>query len=1105
MAFANVQITSTRNAGTPIVGWRQDLVVGDVIAMALTDTTGVSSFRWELVGRPEGSIAGGAGPEPLLLSTGATAGFTVDTDVGLIRDGTYIVHCTLNGGSPTETIITVGLARLYPGLSYNGLPLRRLGGFENHEDTNEPLVRQGWAKMLNRWLGLVAAGGGGSGAGVTGPTGPTGPAGIGVTGPTGPAGLGVTGPTGVGVTGPTGPSGAGTTGPTGPTGIGITGPTGPTGGLGVTGPTGVGVTGPTGPSGFGVTGPTGPTGAGQTGPTGLRGPTGPTGPTGAGTTGPTGPTGVGVTGPTGPTGVGVTGPTGPAGGAGTTGPTGPTGPGGGATWDITKVRYIFLDGDSGNDANLGYIDAIAGSTFTPAQTVPVAVKTTHRINEIVSEFGAGRSYVVLMKPRAGAALYDHTTPGDGQGKIDRRYQSGYLLIHARGSDHTNSVADRAQLGMRTGYAGPNIDDSYTVVSMSTGPLGLPQIRLAAGTLPAGWTLPRYRLRVQSAISGTFYASIMWGDASATPNLTYLNIWFASGSIAANDKIWLEAPGAVVRSFTEAHDCANLCLAGIEVRTGAATLGTEVMGPAARYSQCWFTSVTSRNSGDLNLTPVFVDEAGSTQLTFGLGAYAPAYSTTAASLLSKNSVNVEYSSFANSATGLPSGNLIVSAPNINMTGSSLQGVTVTSDTSCNLSAMLVGNVVLHTRGWTDASQFLNVPDWMPPSDPSITIEPFEPNADATIRTGIVQALWGAEPANAGYKMRPGHYTVIFQAVNAAQPGRGVDLYFDSLDLSKSVHITWASLRVTGFQIEDGQTVICMTSSNDVHQHQLLCPRGIPMQVRLQEESGPGPTTVGHVVEVFSNDQFDLASLATYLGYSFFGVTLTNFARDSGDTNDWAIVGQSDFMMIRKASLAVLPAVGDDVYLSGNGDGTCMGEPPDVISLSYAHVILGKAMPFAIGLSGDYVAVAWQTRYLDTPKVLGSNASVTSSTAYTTLWSTQLKVHGDFDLEGLVSFTCASAGGIKMRAYPDLALWQGHLLEMYATAPAAALKANSVANPTAEVSSTGMTAGYIKLRARLKSDVVATTYTIEFSQSVSNATPTIILAGAWLKITPRSCST
>ena len=167
MAFDNVQIVSTRTGAASITGWRQDLVIGDVMAMQLTDTTGVSSYRWELVGRPEGSIAGGPGPEPILLSTGATAGFTVDSDVGMIRDGTYIVHCTLNGGTPTETVISVGLARLAPGLSFNGLPLRKLGGFETLEDTADPPTQQGWCKMLDRWLGFIQVGGGGPPPGAT--------------------------------------------------------------------------------------------------------------------------------------------------------------------------------------------------------------------------------------------------------------------------------------------------------------------------------------------------------------------------------------------------------------------------------------------------------------------------------------------------------------------------------------------------------------------------------------------------------------------------------------------------------------------------------------------------------------------------------------------------------------------------------------------------------------------------------------------------------------------------------------------------------------------------------------------------------------------------
>lgn len=159
MAFENVQIVSQRNGTNPTTGWRQDLAIGNVVSMALTSNVGVSTYRWELIGRPEGSSAGGAGPEPILLGTSATASFTVDNDVGIKRDGTYVARCILNGGAPSEAIITVGLARIIAGLSFNGLPLRRLGGFETMEDTADPLVRQGWSKMLNRWLGIISGAG----------------------------------------------------------------------------------------------------------------------------------------------------------------------------------------------------------------------------------------------------------------------------------------------------------------------------------------------------------------------------------------------------------------------------------------------------------------------------------------------------------------------------------------------------------------------------------------------------------------------------------------------------------------------------------------------------------------------------------------------------------------------------------------------------------------------------------------------------------------------------------------------------------------------------------------------------------------------------------
>jgi hypothetical protein len=160
MAFEGVQIHSLRNGGTPIDGYREDLVQGDTVLCSLTSSTGVSTFRWEIIGRPEGSVAGGSGPEPCSLGTGATGSFVVDTDAPPVYlDGSYLVQCTLNENTPTETRISAMLVRLNIAITPDGKPLRILAGYEVNQDTADPLVQQGYAKMINRWFRLVAAGG----------------------------------------------------------------------------------------------------------------------------------------------------------------------------------------------------------------------------------------------------------------------------------------------------------------------------------------------------------------------------------------------------------------------------------------------------------------------------------------------------------------------------------------------------------------------------------------------------------------------------------------------------------------------------------------------------------------------------------------------------------------------------------------------------------------------------------------------------------------------------------------------------------------------------------------------------------------------------------
>lgn len=170
MAFSGVQIRSTRNGVSLVTGYRDDLAIADVVGVQLTPTKGVASYRWELIGRPEGSVAGGPGPEPVLLGTGATASFTVDDDSMFPRDGTYTVRCTLNAGVPTQTAIHVILARVTGHTISGGRKLRKVGAFETlGDDTSVNTSAQGWANQVNRAVqfAIENAGGGGGGGGPT--------------------------------------------------------------------------------------------------------------------------------------------------------------------------------------------------------------------------------------------------------------------------------------------------------------------------------------------------------------------------------------------------------------------------------------------------------------------------------------------------------------------------------------------------------------------------------------------------------------------------------------------------------------------------------------------------------------------------------------------------------------------------------------------------------------------------------------------------------------------------------------------------------------------------------------------------------------------------
>ncbi len=149
-------IRSTRGGAVAVNGYREDLIIGDVIVTTLTSYVNVTTCQWRLLGRPEGSVAGGIGPEPIELGTGASATFIVDSDAGYRKDGSYLVECLVNAGTPSEYRIRAILARLSGITVAGGRTLRVPSYLEGNEDTDIASENAGYAKSLNRWFRRIS-------------------------------------------------------------------------------------------------------------------------------------------------------------------------------------------------------------------------------------------------------------------------------------------------------------------------------------------------------------------------------------------------------------------------------------------------------------------------------------------------------------------------------------------------------------------------------------------------------------------------------------------------------------------------------------------------------------------------------------------------------------------------------------------------------------------------------------------------------------------------------------------------------------------------------------------------------------------------------------
>lgn len=505
-----------------------------------------------------------------------------------------------------------------------------------------------------------------------------------------------------------------------------------------------------------------------------------------------------------------------------------------ASWPDT--RYVFLDGDSGNDANIGFIDAPAGTIFTPAQAAAVAVRTTHRLEELRPLDGAGRKVVTLIKPRAGRVCYDHFVVGDGLGRDNRHLLHGYSAIITRGSDLTNSLVDRAQLGMVPAVTGPLPNGYFTIASLTPGVSGT-AVGLTGAAL-TGWQLSRYRMHFEG-VGGTVYSSLKWGDLAAVPDPTIALVWFIPGPVVPGDTARIEQPGVVLHSYFEAFDCnsaADIALpleaAGIEIVGGQARLGTAVAGIDALYTHFVFdvagTTSVSTAVGNILGGPYFNDETGIARVSYGLGIAGPSGIT----MFNDGTIRLAFSSFIDSGTGTAASVFSVNARTIDISGSVIQSLVLANGADyARYASCVFGDTVWNCYGDGRLEILEGAPVWLR----QITLNPFSLgfiSAPSDISINMVNSLWAPEAVTSGFILAKGFYTTRFD-MDGIRLGAGVQFNINDTG-TVNIPITYASLSVTGFEVEGERKVVCKRTGYGYPDNELPCPRGKVVQ---QNDTSP----------------------------------------------------------------------------------------------------------------------------------------------------------------------------------------------------------------------------------------------------------------------------
>jgi len=595
----------------------------------------------------------------------------------------------------------------------------------------------------------------------------------------------------------------------------------------------------------------------------------------------------------------------------------------GADWPLNLVRFVFADGDGGNDSHVGYIDAPPGTVFTPAQAAAVAIKTTSRVDEVRPAVGNGRMIVTLWKPRANFTPYDYKVEGDGLGVCNRARMSGYSLIHDRGSDLTNSsdLSTTASDKMILGYvvsAGPWPVESVTPIAFGT-ELVLTGLNLSN---PLTDLMP-YRLRVTKADGSVFTSLPRWGDTTNTGRTNVVTARPVGDLFEVGDLVAFDQPGTVIPTVTETQSSLPnvlhvnpLLVAGISAST-CSLLGANDVTTAPLYVGISTTETCQvRWSGSAKTAALYEDEAGATYPDWTPGWICKSTDT------------------ENDAAPLPPKlvlDYVVGLAELDVAASLL-----TSDSGFFNDLHLtnpVARVVLtnpdyvrmvwQAGGSGDVSGATHLP--LGGGSVMIFSEPvgsYSPNRTVTLHGAV--DMW-PDTSQEGIRLENGEYEVVVETESVSL-GTGVRINTSS----SFAHVSYASLAKSGFDVVGGQKVTCLT--DDVAHYperHLPCPRS-RVGLWVASEGAGDPVPVGSVVCSSFNQpgRVMLASLESPYEAKVAGFLAAEYPNTEASGAPCIVSADPRAVLLLESGegASPYPAPGDLLYLSALVNGAVTQVPP-----------------------------------------------------------------------------------------------------------------------------------------------------------------------------------